>query len=296
MTKLCAGDWVEVRSKEEILRTSCTEQDVLAATRVHGQSDSKSTRYSCQATELPRFTTPFPWWDLSQYLLLDEFPRGAFWPFAMRRYDIIHTHWHDFYLGPQRGKLFLLVVLSNALFFAQQKLRGAGGMDRSRRTQSPGHTPDGRRDLPALPEGKGRRMDRAHRAIGERGRRPPPLAGPPAARKHPPWALPRRLSRTFRARKLGAASVSCPTTRYSFGSAACDDTRASGISSRSSRSSARPATAWSSPVPMMGPDRGDDRPGARDSRIRTEIRFIDESRQRPSSQPPIFAFSPTGRS
>jgi beta-1,4-mannosyltransferase len=28
---------------------------------------------------------------------------------------------------------------------------------------------------------------------------------------------------------------------------------------------------------MMGPDRGDDRPGARDSRIRTEIRFIDES-------------------
>ena len=126
MTKLCAGDWVEVRSKEEILRTSCTEQDVLAATRVHGQSDSKSTRYSCQATELPRFTTPFPWWDLSQYLLLDEFPRGAFWPFAMRRYDIIHTHWHDFYLGPQRGKLFLLVVLSNALFFAQQKLRGAG--------------------------------------------------------------------------------------------------------------------------------------------------------------------------
>jgi hypothetical protein len=65
MTKLCAGDWVEVRSKEEILWTSCTEQDVLAATRVHRQSDSKSTRYSCQAT---RFTTPLPWWDLSQYL------------------------------------------------------------------------------------------------------------------------------------------------------------------------------------------------------------------------------------
>ena len=48
--------------------TSCTEQDVLAATRVQGQSDSKGTRYSCQATELPRFTTPLRWWDQSQYL------------------------------------------------------------------------------------------------------------------------------------------------------------------------------------------------------------------------------------
>jgi hypothetical protein len=48
--------------------TSCTEHDVLAATRVQGQSDSKGARYSCQATELPRFTTPLPWWDQSQYL------------------------------------------------------------------------------------------------------------------------------------------------------------------------------------------------------------------------------------
>jgi hypothetical protein len=47
--------------------TSCTEQDVLAAT-VQEQSVSKGTRYSCQATELPRFTTPLPWWDQSQYL------------------------------------------------------------------------------------------------------------------------------------------------------------------------------------------------------------------------------------
>ena len=46
---------------------SCTEQDVLAATRVQGQSDSKGIRYSCQATELPHFTTPLPWWDQSQY-------------------------------------------------------------------------------------------------------------------------------------------------------------------------------------------------------------------------------------
>jgi hypothetical protein len=48
--------------------TSCTEENVLAATRVGGMSESESTRYSCQATELPRFTTPLPWWDLSQYL------------------------------------------------------------------------------------------------------------------------------------------------------------------------------------------------------------------------------------
>ena len=56
------------QSDQSVEATSCTEQDVLAATRLQGQSDSKGTRYSCQATELPRFTTRLPWWDMSQYL------------------------------------------------------------------------------------------------------------------------------------------------------------------------------------------------------------------------------------
>jgi hypothetical protein len=48
--------------------TPCTEQDVLAATRVQGQPAGEDTRYSCQATELPHFTTHLRWWDLSQYV------------------------------------------------------------------------------------------------------------------------------------------------------------------------------------------------------------------------------------
>src|SRR6185312_8289846 len=48
--------------------TSCSEEDVWAATRVRDQPVGEETRYICQATELPRFTTLLRWWDLSQYV------------------------------------------------------------------------------------------------------------------------------------------------------------------------------------------------------------------------------------
>jgi hypothetical protein len=47
-------------------QTSCTEDDILRATKrrdAHG-----NVRYSCQATELLKFTTPLKWWDPRQYV------------------------------------------------------------------------------------------------------------------------------------------------------------------------------------------------------------------------------------
>lgn len=46
----------------------CSEQDVINATRVSSLSVGEPTRYRCQATELLRYTTLLPWWDLTQYV------------------------------------------------------------------------------------------------------------------------------------------------------------------------------------------------------------------------------------
>jgi len=45
----------------------CTEEDVRAGTLVESQQDDNEPRYICQATQLLRFTTPLPWWDITQY-------------------------------------------------------------------------------------------------------------------------------------------------------------------------------------------------------------------------------------
>lgn len=45
----------------------CSEHDVWQATCVRGQQDD-DTRYACQATQLPVFTTPLSWWDARQYI------------------------------------------------------------------------------------------------------------------------------------------------------------------------------------------------------------------------------------
>jgi hypothetical protein len=47
---------------------SCSEEDVWRATCIEGQRPANETVYSCQATQLPHFTTHVPWWDLRQYL------------------------------------------------------------------------------------------------------------------------------------------------------------------------------------------------------------------------------------
>ncbi|WP_076860630.1 hypothetical protein [Bradyrhizobium mercantei] len=45
----------------------CSADDVWQATCVRGRQDD-DTRYMCQATELPVFTTPLSWWDVRQYM------------------------------------------------------------------------------------------------------------------------------------------------------------------------------------------------------------------------------------
>ncbi len=50
------------------VQAMCSEQDVLNATRMHGLPAGEAIRYRCQATEMLRYTTLLPWWDLSQYV------------------------------------------------------------------------------------------------------------------------------------------------------------------------------------------------------------------------------------
>ena len=71
---------------------ACTEEDVIAATRVHDAGDPGDVRYVCQTTELPKFTTPLPWWNPRQYVedyrsgntTLKEMVHGAFYSVFVR--------------------------------------------------------------------------------------------------------------------------------------------------------------------------------------------------------------------
>ncbi len=45
----------------------CTEEDVRKGTRAESQEQNVETKYVCQATALPDFTTPLAWWDVRQY-------------------------------------------------------------------------------------------------------------------------------------------------------------------------------------------------------------------------------------
>jgi hypothetical protein len=46
--------------------SGCREEDILAATQRRDREGS--TTYLCQATEIPRATTPLAWWDVRQYI------------------------------------------------------------------------------------------------------------------------------------------------------------------------------------------------------------------------------------
>jgi hypothetical protein len=47
---------------------ACTEADVLKATWSDDRGAKDGKKYFCQATQLPNYTTPLPWWDIGQYL------------------------------------------------------------------------------------------------------------------------------------------------------------------------------------------------------------------------------------
>lgn len=45
----------------------CTEDDVWRGTCVQPDKPGEEVRYTCQATQLPYYTTPLSWWDARQY-------------------------------------------------------------------------------------------------------------------------------------------------------------------------------------------------------------------------------------
>jgi hypothetical protein len=51
------------------LAASCTVDDVERATRARDAEDPDEVVFSCQATALPEYTQPLPWWDLRQYVV-----------------------------------------------------------------------------------------------------------------------------------------------------------------------------------------------------------------------------------
>lgn len=55
-------------SRDASTNGGCTEADVLAGTRDASAGSGDQTKYICQATQVPYFTTPLAWWDMSQYI------------------------------------------------------------------------------------------------------------------------------------------------------------------------------------------------------------------------------------
>lgn len=47
---------------------NCSEEVVWKATWAADRRSADGKRYFCQATELPQFTAPLPWWDIRQYV------------------------------------------------------------------------------------------------------------------------------------------------------------------------------------------------------------------------------------
>ncbi|WP_187436556.1 hypothetical protein [Bradyrhizobium hipponense] len=56
------------RGKHSADERRCTEEDVYRGTRVLAGDARGEIQYSCQATELPHFTTLLRWWDVRQYV------------------------------------------------------------------------------------------------------------------------------------------------------------------------------------------------------------------------------------
>jgi hypothetical protein len=59
---------------ETIVEVSCSEEDVWRATRAEDRRPGEEVKYTCQATQLPYFTTPLRWWGIRQYL--EDFSSG----------------------------------------------------------------------------------------------------------------------------------------------------------------------------------------------------------------------------
>jgi hypothetical protein len=75
----------------------CSEDDVWRATHTESVRHPGKMRYICQATELPNFTTPLPWWDVTQYV--EDYKSGnatlsrLFYGFAFLTYYHLTKAW-----------------------------------------------------------------------------------------------------------------------------------------------------------------------------------------------------------
>jgi hypothetical protein len=58
----------QTSGNERWVNEPSSEENVWRATRAKNQQSALDPIYSCQATELPYFTTSLPWWDVRQYV------------------------------------------------------------------------------------------------------------------------------------------------------------------------------------------------------------------------------------
>jgi hypothetical protein len=70
----------------------CTEEDVYRATGALDPPPIGEIKYTCQATELPRFTKLLPWWDIRQYV--EDYTSGNASLGRLTRGFIYLAYWH----------------------------------------------------------------------------------------------------------------------------------------------------------------------------------------------------------
>ena len=80
--------------------TGCSEADVRAATQ--RATNDGTSQYSCQATQLPYFTTELNWWDLRQYI--EDYSSGNVTLGRMLAGLMFSAYWHLINLGIGLGR------------------------------------------------------------------------------------------------------------------------------------------------------------------------------------------------
>jgi hypothetical protein len=95
----------ESRSSGETVNGQlCTEADVQTGTRAQDPLPGGEIKYTCQATELPRFTTLLPWWDARQYV--EDYTSGNATLGRLIRGFVYLGYWHI--AQAKRGRIGLL--------------------------------------------------------------------------------------------------------------------------------------------------------------------------------------------
>ena len=70
----------------------CSEEDIWRGTTAGASGSSSETIYTCQATLHPTYTTPLPWWNLSQYV--EDYTSGNVTLYDQFCGFLFLTYWH----------------------------------------------------------------------------------------------------------------------------------------------------------------------------------------------------------